>query len=232
MQVLIDILSTRELEEAAVDVAFEKGINIEVLPFIRTEAIESVEIQQEVELALLIKAIVVFTSANAVDAVYGFITDEQPAWNIYCIGSLTSEKVKNYFPFSNIVGTADNAKDLAEMMIEEVEGAEVIFFCGDMRRDELPDMLREHLFELNEIVVYQTIAVPHKIKKKYNAVMFFSPSGVDSFFEMNKLAAEIPLFAIGNTTAMALKKKCTNKVLTPTKPSKEELVEKVIEYFT
>ena len=144
----------------------------------------------------------------------------------------TSELVKAYFPFSRLAATADNAAELAEKIIEEAEDTELIFFCGDLRRDELPERLREANFDVDEVVVYQTIATPHKMKKSYNGILFFSPSGVNSFFEMNHLPPGTPLFAIGNTTATAIRKRCGNPVFTPDHPDRDELVEMVMNYFS
>jgi uroporphyrinogen-III synthase len=228
----IQILCTRPLDEQLIEYAKLKGIDIDTIPFIETEPIESVLTQQEIEAALNLTATIVFTSMNAVEAVEENIIDEQPVWNVYCIGNTTAQLVKKYFPLSVIAGTADSAAELAELIIDESAAEEVIFFCGDQRRDELPDLLRQHDIEVDEIIVYQTIALPHKIKKDYLGVLFFSPSAVESFFSNNKLNERTILFAIGNTTASAIRKHTSNKVLIADEPGKEELVEKMLEYFT
>lgn len=232
MNAFIDILSTKELDENSLLTAREKGIRIDVSPFIRTEPVTSVEVQQEVESALIMQATVVFTSANAVEAVCAYITDAQPVWNMYCIGNNTASLAEDYFPMSKLKGKANNAHDLASLMLDADDFEEVLFFCGDMRRDELPAWLRQHDIEVIEVVVYQTISIPHKVSPHYKAVLFFSPSGVDSFFTMNKLTPETPVFAIGNTTARAVRKLCPNPVLIPDRPSREELVASVIDYYT
>ena len=85
----ITILSTRPLNKSLIKEAKEQGIYIEVVPFIETEAIQSVEVQQEIELALLESATIVFTSMNAVEAVADYVIDEQPDWEIYCMGNTT-----------------------------------------------------------------------------------------------------------------------------------------------
>ena len=106
------------------------------------------------------------------------------------------------------------------------------FFCGDQRRDELPGILREHDIDVNEITVYQTLALTHKIDKHYQGILFFSPSAVESFFKNNTLPASTILFAIGNTTANAIRKFTKNKVIISDVPGKDNLVKKMIEYFT
>jgi uroporphyrinogen-III synthase len=47
---------------------------------------------------------------------------------------------------------------------------------------ELPKLLKQQDVEVNEIVVYHTIPIPHKLSKITAAVLFFSPSAVESLF--------------------------------------------------
>jgi uroporphyrinogen-III synthase len=84
---------------------------------------------------------------------------------------------------------------------------------------------------VREIVVYRTRETPEQMVKHYQAVMFYSPNGVNSFFRVNKIWPHTVLFAIGNTTAMALRTKTQNEIIIADTPSKENLVDKVIEHF-
>lgn len=228
----IQILCTRPLPSSLIEEAALSGIEIEEQPFIETESILSVEVQQEIELVSTEVATVVFTSMNAVDAVTIFLDGHQPEWTIYSIGTATARLVKEYFGEERIAGTASDGAALAELIAEDRFTDEVVFFCGDQRRDELPDILKQHNIEVNEIVVYQTIEVPHKISKSYHGILFFSPSAVRSFFKINKLQEKTIAFAIGNTTANEINKFSSNKIIISDEPGKENLVQKVIEYFT
>ena len=228
----ISILSTRPLKDEWVAEAKEAGIIIDQLSFIDTEPIQTIEVQQEIEQALLLSATVVFTSMNAVEAVATWQNGLQPDWSIYCMGNTTRQLVKEYFGEESIAGTASSATELAELMAEEDQPEEVIFFCGDQRRDELPAILRNNDIDVNEIVVYQTIPVYHKIEKKYAGILFFSPSAVTSFFKTNKLTGQTILFAIGNTTATAIKKYTSNKIIVSDEPAKESMVRQVMEFFS
>jgi len=228
----ISILSTRPVSDEQIQEARSKNIVIDILSFIETEPIENVEVQQEIESALLRPAAVVFTSMNAVDAVSQFITDEKPAWRIYCIGNTTKQLAIKYFGEDTLAGSAADATELAELIIAEGEDDSVIFFCGDQRRDELPLLLAENNIEVDEIVVYETMLVPHKIKKEYHGILYFSPSAVESFFSVNKVAADVRMFAIGKTTAESIAKHCTNKIVLPEESTKYSLVAKMIEYFS
>jgi uroporphyrinogen-III synthase len=232
MQNRIHILCTRPLNDTLTGEAKQAGIDIDELSFIETEPIQSIAVQQEIEQALLQTTTVVFTSMNAAEAVAFYQEEIQPTWEIYCIGTTTKKLVEKYFGKEKIAGTANDAASLAELIAADRFTDEVIFFCGDQRRDELPAILTSHDIEVNEIVVYQTIAVPHKIDKVYHGILFFSPSAVASFFQINKLPATTILFAIGNTTASEIKKYTNNTIIISDEPGKENLVSKMIEYFT
>jgi uroporphyrinogen-III synthase len=227
----ISILSTRPVKAELVAEAAQAGIQLKVIPLIDTEPIVDIDVQQEVEQTALQYATVVFTSMNAVESVITMLDEQVPEWNIYCMGNTTAELIKNYFGEQAIAGTGNNAEELAEEIIEAGETDEVVFFCGDQRRDELPRKLNEADISVNEVVVYRTIPLHKKIEKNYQAILFFSPSAVDSYFKLNKPAPDTVLFAIGTTTAAAIKKYSPNKIITAHSPGKEELVKKAITYF-
>lgn len=228
----INILSTRPLNKSLVQEAKAVGISIDELSFIDTEPIQDIATQQEIEQAYLLSSTVVFTSMNAVDAVLAWQDGQQPDWVIYCMGNTTKQKLKENFGDYSVVGTANNAAELAERIAEESDAEEVIFFCGEQRRDELPAILRSKGIDVHEIIVYETIHTPHKINKAYQAILFYSPSAVSSFFSNNKVPAQTILFAIGNTTAKTIQQYCTNTIITGKEPGKEELVRQAMEYFS
>ena len=163
----VTILSTGALPGYLIEEVKDNNIHIDVIPFISTEPIQTIEVQQEIEQALLQSTTVVFTSRNAVEAVAAELEGLEPEWKIYCVGEKTKELIDEYFGEDKVYGSADNAEELAELIIEEDITDELIFFCGDQRRDELPELLRSQGIEVNEIVVYQTIAVPRKLDKQY-----------------------------------------------------------------
>jgi uroporphyrinogen-III synthase len=229
---IIDILSTRPLPPALTEEARQLGIWIDEISFIETEPIRSVEVQQEIEQALIKFTAVVFTSMNAVEAVTEELDGALPEWKIFCIGNTTRQAIKKYFGENTIAGTADNASALAEEILQDEEIDEVTFFCGDQRRNELPDALRQNDIEVIEIVVYYTIPVQQKIEKNYHGILFFSPSAVDSFFKKNKITDQTLFFAIGNTTAATIKKYTPNKIIIANEPGKENLVRQMMEYYS
>ena len=96
----------------------------------------------------------------------------------------------------------------------------------------MPQLLKAHQIGLEEMVVYETIVTPHEITKTYDAILFFSPSAVDSFFSVNKASENTILFAIGNTTAKTISNYSNNTVVKADTPEKDNLVKKAVNHFT
>ena len=227
----ITILCTKLVDEALIQDAESKNIFIEVLPFIKTEPVSSVNVEQEVAQISVLASTVVFTSVNAVEGVWAALNGHKPAWKIYCTGQATLRSVVKNFGTNLVSGIADNATDLAQVIIKEKGIDSIIFFCGDQRRHELPDMLKANKIEVNEVVVYHTVLTPHTIDKNYDGILFFSPSAVKSFFQKNRVNDQTVLFAIGDTTANEIKNYSGNKVVISEEPDRNSILKEVIHYF-
>lgn len=226
------ILTTRPLAHTTMLNAEEAGVEIDTVSFIETNNIINQPVAEEVRKYAAQDASVVFTSMNAAEAVIDCLNLDSivPDWTIYTMGGTTQTILKNYFLDSEIKGDASNATELAQAIIED-ETEKIIFFCGNQRREELPNLLAGKQINVSEVIVYETIETPVTIKKKYNGILFFSPSAVRSFFSVNNIDVDTVLFAIGTTTAIELRKFSHNKILVGQHPNKEQLAEKAIEYF-
>jgi uroporphyrinogen-III synthase len=209
------VLSTRELSAALMEKAAAKGVMIDILSFIAIEPMKAAEVPGA-------SAVVVFTSVNAAEAVEG------SGWKIFCTSGATRNKVAERFGETAIVGTGKSAAELAETIIGEGWVKEVWFFCGDLRREELPAALRQAGLEVHEVVVYKTRLTPQKVGRVYDGIAFFSPSAVESFFSVNRIPAHTRLFAIGGTTAEAIARRCDNPVTTSVRPEAELLINQII----
>jgi uroporphyrinogen-III synthase len=226
------ILSTIPLDTFLLNRAMDSGVLLDIASFIKVESC-SHEPATAAEIAAVCQqpAIVVFTSANAVAAVCDSPAFKNPGWKIFCIERATKKAVLHYFKEEDILGSADNSEELA-LTIKNAPGVhEVVFFCGDKRMDTLPSTLLVSGIITKEVIVYRTLEQAQFVEKDYDAILFYSPSGVSSFFSMNALSPHTILFAIGNTTADALRLETTNKIIVSDTPSKEILLYKAISYF-
>ncbi len=225
----LQILSTRPLNKQLIDRAAALNILIEEISFIETAIVENESIKIKIENYIQQNIPAIFTSMNAVNAVAKYIK-QKPNWNIYCIGNTTKKLIQDHFGANSIDGTSANAAELAEVIISEGL-KQIVFFCGNQRRDELPVKLKAKNIIVDELIVYNTIETPVMLNKKYNGILFFSPSAVNSFFSVNKVDLKTQLFAIGKTTAVAIQQFSSNNVIISNSPTKEDLVKQMIEYY-
>ncbi|WP_458628130.1 hydroxymethylbilane synthase [Winogradskyella sp. PC D3.3] len=164
---------------------------------------------------------VIITSQNTVDSLLtNFSPIELQFKNIYCVGRKTKRmvekrigKVKHYEQY---------AKDLAEHMAEYMDGTEVTYFCSNLRLDTIPDILSKHNIKVNEVEAYETKLDAKKVEGDLDGVMFYSPSTVQSFLQLNE--AKGIAFCIGETTATEAK-----KYFKEVRVAKVPLVESVVE---
>jgi uroporphyrinogen-III synthase len=226
----LHILSTRPLGNAIITDAKSKGMVIDEMEFIKTIPLNTPELEMKIQSLVHQNIIAVFTSMNAVEAVANMLGIQQPAWRIGCIGQTTQLLVETLLPDSVIIATGTDAADLASNLLPKTGNSEVYFFCSNIRRDELPGILLGGGVPLQEVVVYETMETPHAVQTAYDAVLFFSPSAVRSFFSTNRPAANAVLFATGKTTAAAIGEYCDNEVLVAEAPGKMELVKKLMNW--
>lgn len=226
----ISILSTRPLDESLSTIP--DNFQIDIASFIETKNIVDDVMEQKIIHAAKQNNIVVFTSMNAAEAVVNVLQYNhlKPEWRIFCLGASTQKILLSLFSENDIQVSGSNALELAKAVIQQKVNS-VVFFCGNIRRDELPDTLRANNITVDEMVVYETIQSNHQINKTYNGVLFFSPSAVNSFFVNNQLAKETIVFAIGQTTANAVKQFCANEIVISEFPDKEKLLQQAIQYF-
>ena len=226
----ISVLSTRPLSPLLIDVAANEGITIDVIPFIRTEEVEDETLRRQVRELANRPLVAVFTSTNAVEAVVAWIGTAKE-WTIFCTGGTTRHLVDRYFWEAPAAVTGETAQALAEKIISWGGTKELFFFCGDLRREELPRALREAGIRVDELVVYRTTLTPRIVKGSYEGIIFFSPSAVESFFSANRIPAETPLFAIGSTTAASIREYCSNPIVISGRPDSAIMIQEVIDHF-
>jgi uroporphyrinogen-III synthase len=230
------VLSTKKLLPSLIEQAKQNDIEIIEQEFISIKPVWNEDTYNRIigfaKNGLLNIAL---TSANAVDVLSRYMVDEDSyyiiAWNIFCLSGKTKQAVQSSrFLQKNIVGEADNALDLAKRVIDSGV-KEIVFFCGNKRREELPTTLNEMGIKVHEVVLYETLETSLTVNEDFDGILFFSPSGVQSFFTANQLKKDTVCFAIGRTTASSIATFTDNKVISSIAPDPAELLEEVIEHF-
>lgn len=230
MQNKIQILSTKKISGSLSQFGSENNICIDQVDFIEAKDIVSREMKKRIIELSADKINAIFTSSNAVSIV-GKIVSPETKWKIFCIEPATKKVVAHVFANSSIAGTGKDALELSEKVTNDKSVKEVVFFCGNQRRDLLPAHLENNGIAVEELVVYETIENAKTVSKTYDAILFFSPSAVRSFFLKNNLQEEVTIFAIGETTAEEVRVFSKNKTVVSKTPDTQKLIEQVIEYF-
>lgn len=196
------VLSTKKLIQnqrslllnAGVSLVEYDAIKIEFVPFKVFSNIENV----------------IFTSQNAVKAI---LNSEFRIQNCFCVGEKTKKLLEgNGF---NVIKMTEYASELAEYLVRNHKNDSFYFFCGNIRSDEIPSKLKDTSIALEEIEVYKTTFNPRKFERHFDAILFFSPSGVRSYCEerSNPKNADIFFVCIGTTTASEAKKYTENVII-------------------
>lgn len=220
MNTPIKIGSTKILSDAQNQELENAGLEVYEADFIKTESIN-----------FDLKTInnnLFFTSQNAAQSILLHPKQvELKAKNVFCVGIKTKALLEeNGF---NVVVYVDYASDLAEIITLIYSNESYTFFSGNLRKETLPKALKEANIQFNEIQVYETTLTPHKLNIPVEGLLFFSPSGVESYLSENKIKKET-CFCIGETTAEALFQ-VTKNIVIAENPSIEELIFEVIEKF-
>lgn len=214
---MIQILSTKKLLDNQKQALVNANFNVVEADFIQTES-------QVFELNK-INDNLIFTSQNAVQS---FLLDpkseELKTKNVFCVGLKT--KILLSESGFNVIAYTGYAADLAEIITLIYANESYTFFSGNLRRETLPEALKEAKVKFNEIQVYETTLTPQKIKSPVDAILFFSPSGIESYLKENSIKKET-CFCIGTTTASALEG-ITKNIIIADQPTIEDVIEDVI----
>lgn len=157
----------------------------------------------------------IFTSVNGVDACFknGFRPSdnftEKNFNKIYCVGKKTKIELRKHG--LGVFKLKKNARELSEFIIANCAKEKFIHFCGDLSLDILQRKLPLQNIDYKKIVVYKTKLLYPTFKNNYDAIVFFSPSGVRSFVKNNSLSNKY-IFSIGETTAAEIANHTTQKV--------------------
>lgn len=212
------LLSTKKL-----DVALRERIVHSGLAYMEYDAIHVNPVSFELP---ALTDYVIFSSKNAVKTVlksaYALANTQ-----VLCVGK-QSEKLL----FKKGIKTIKTAKNMAELVsfIEKIaKNASFLHFCGNRRLPLLAEKMTAWKANFKEIVVYNTTPNVKKINAAPDAILFYSPSGVESHTNMNTIGNS-SCFCIGETTAKALPEQ-PKKLVVLENPSIQTLVAKAIQHL-
>ncbi|MFT3979032.1 MAG: uroporphyrinogen-III synthase [Ferruginibacter sp.] len=219
------------MHEALLQKAAEKNISIDSIPFIRVQQRTDDTTQTTIYSLAAENILAIFTSKNAVEVV-AKIVKTIPAWQAACIHGATANAAAAFLGEKQIVLTGNTGKELAAQLCKMPSSLPFVFFAGNKRLDVIPKALQYAGIAFEVITLYDTEATPSVLSKEYDGILFMSPSAADSFFSCNHISNDTVVFAIGETTAAAIRALSPAPVIVAKQHSQENLIQQLIDYYT
>jgi len=145
----------------------------------------------------------------------------------FCVGEKTRAEIESEgYP---VFLAAKNSKTLAKSILAEHPKKSFQYFCGDQRMTYLPTLFQKHNIDWYENVIYETLMTSKKIDEPLDGVLFYSPSGVNSYFETNLYHDEV-CFCIGSTTSISAEEHSDNIIISENS-TYESVIDSVIKHY-
>lgn len=188
-------------------------LKVDFRPFIQIDPVDIKEFRKQ-KINILDFSGVIFTSRNAVDHFFRLAAEskvEVPSdMKYFCISEQTANYLQKYIVIRKrkIFTGERTAQDLFDIL-KKHRSEKLLYPCSDIRKNDIPDFLKENGFEYKEAIIYRTVAsdLSDLADVNYDIIAFFSPSGIHSLFEnfpdfkQNKTR----IAAFGPTTSKAVK---------------------------
>lgn len=218
MRKVKSILVTQEAPPADANSPYLKlaekyNVKVDFIPFIQVEAVPVKEFRKQ-KIEILNHTAIIFTSRNAVDHFFQICAELKiempPEMKYFCISEQTSNYLQKYIVIRKrkIFTGQKTAQDLIEIL-KKHKNEKYLFPCSDIRKNDLPEFLKQGGYEYAEAIMYHTVAsnLSHLKDVFYDVLAFFSPSGINSLFvnfpDFKQNNTRIAAF--GPTTAKAVR---------------------------
>lgn len=164
------------------------NLKIDFRPFIEVQPVPLKEFRKQ-KIEILNYTAVIFTSRHAVDHFFHICRElkiEMPAdMKYFCISEQTSNYLQKYIVIRKrkIFTGLKTAQDLLEIL-KKHKNEKYLFPCSDIRKNDIPEFLKQNGFDFSEAIMYHTVASNLSDLEEvfYDILAFFSPSGINSLF--------------------------------------------------
>jgi uroporphyrinogen-III synthase len=211
--ILVTQESPADANSPYIKLADKFNLKIDFIPFIQVEPVPIKEFRKQ-KIDILNYTAIIFTSRNAVDHFFNLCVELKiempPDMKYFCISEQTSNYLQKYIVIRKrkIFTGLKTAQDLLELL-KKHKNEKYLFPCSDIRKNEIPDFLKNNGYEFAEAIIYNTVASNLSNLKNvyYDVLAFFSPSGINSLlvnfpdFKQNNTR----IAAFGPTTAQAVR---------------------------
>jgi len=151
------ILSTKKLGASQQELLLNAGLG-----FVHYNAIETRCLDFEIPNT---PRYYIFTSQNAVRCFLKQYPFAEKC-TTFCVGPKTSQYLREHG--FEVLECAENAESLAQIISKNYAQHSFLFLCGSLRRDELPQVLKESNVRYKELHVYDTVLLTTKFKRHFD----------------------------------------------------------------
>ena len=223
-----------------IDISEQYKIKVDYRPFTHVEGIKAPEFRKQ-KIYIEQYSCIIFTSRVAIEQ-YFRICDELRVKisednRYFCLSEAIALYLQKFIQYrKRKVFYADGKlPKLIEVILKHKDDGKFLLPCSDQRDKVLAELLVKHNIIYNEAVIYNTVAsdLSDLVDVKYDMLVFFNPSGIDSLFtNFPKFEqSETRLAIFGNSTAEAVKAhKLTINIFAPT-PENPSLVDAIKKYI-
>ena len=169
----------------------------------------------------------VFSSQNAVRS---FLANPKASAHqnpILCVG----EKSKSILEENGqkVIKTAQNMLELVDFIQKTMKNEHFLHICGSRKLADFAAGMQKAGISYAEVTAYHTHLVPRLQTPEPQGLLFYSPSGVESYLQTNSIGASW-CFCIGETTATAVRPLTEYLTVSP-KPDADLLVAAAATHF-
>jgi len=169
----------------------------------------------------------VFSSQNAVRSFLANITAKQYDKPILCVGEKTKSLLEENG--QKVIKTAHNMLELVNFIQKTMKNEHFLHICGNRKLADFAAGMQKTGISYTEVTAYHTHLVSRVQTPEPQGLLFYSPSGVESYLQTNSIGASW-CFCIGETTATAVRPLTEHLTVSP-KPDADLLVAAAATHF-
>lgn len=194
------------------ELAKKHKLKIDFRPFIHVEPVAAQEFRQE-RISILEFTAIVLTSKHAVDHFFRMCEEMRvtvpDTMKYFCISESVAYYLQKYVVFRKrkIFHGRLRFADLIEI-IRKHKQEKFLLPCSDLLKPSIPELLEKEELVYKKAIMYRTVCsdLSDLAEVKYDMLVFFSPSGIESLFKNFPDFAQnsTKIAAFGPTTAQAV----------------------------
>ena len=169
----------------------------------------------------------VFSSQNAVRSFLANPTTSEHQNSILCVGEKTKLLLEENG--QKVIKTAQNMLELVNFIQKFMKNENFLHICGNRKLADFAAGMQKSGISYAEVTAYHTRLVSRVQTPEPQGLLFYSPSGVESYLQTNSIG-ESWCFCIGETTATAVRPLTKHLTVSP-KPDADLLVAAAATHF-